>query len=239
MTAYVALGDSFTAGAAGSGERAGRTRLRGLLRPRDVGYANLAVAGRDQRRGGSSSCRQAIELDPDLVTVVCGANDALAPCAPTPRAYAAPAGARCFAAAARASARRERWSPPPTPDRPHLPGAAPAHARAGRAAGCGASTTPRGASPRATASPLPRRRRPPGGARARQLRRRRLPPLAPRPPPRGGGVPRELRSAIRLTRPGSVDDDASSATSTPWSPASASATRGPHGHRGRLVSFAA
>ena len=77
MRAYVALGDSFTAGtgcAPGAGW-ADRLALA-LSEGRELAYENLA------RDGATSAdvreqAQRALQLEPDLVTVVCGTNDLL------------------------------------------------------------------------------------------------------------------------------------------------------------------
>jgi lysophospholipase L1-like esterase len=75
---YVALGDSFTAGReAARGERWADRLAAGLraLNP-ELSYANLAVDG----AGSAAVLDQvpaALELEPELVTVICGANDVL------------------------------------------------------------------------------------------------------------------------------------------------------------------
>lgn len=78
VSTYVALGDSFTAGRESvEGERwADRlaTSLRGA-NPR-LTYRNLAVDGASSA-DVLEQLPEAIELRPDLVTVICGANDVL------------------------------------------------------------------------------------------------------------------------------------------------------------------
>jgi lysophospholipase L1-like esterase len=85
---YVAMGDSFTAGTGSSPGRCWADQLAdrlGRRRPSFV-YRNLAVEGArsdqvlDQLPG-------AIALEPDLVTVVCGANDVLFSVRPDADAY--------------------------------------------------------------------------------------------------------------------------------------------------------
>lgn len=78
VATYVALGDSFTAGnGAPAGER-WADRVATLLRARDpeLRYDNLAVDG---ATSGAvlEQVPAALALGPDLVTVVCGANDVL------------------------------------------------------------------------------------------------------------------------------------------------------------------
>jgi lysophospholipase L1-like esterase len=78
VSTYVALGDSFTAGRESIEAERWADRLAGWLRGANPGlvYRNLAVDG----AGSAEVLEQlpaAIELDPDLVTVICGANDVL------------------------------------------------------------------------------------------------------------------------------------------------------------------
>lgn len=75
---YVALGDSFTAGReAVEGERWADRLARSLrgANPR-LSYRNLAVDGADSA-AVLEQVEAAVELRPDLVTVICGANDVL------------------------------------------------------------------------------------------------------------------------------------------------------------------
>ena len=76
---YVALGDSFTAGAAGSGERSFADHLADLLRDANpsLEYANLAVPGARTVEVARDQLAGAIAYAPDVVTLVCGGNDAL------------------------------------------------------------------------------------------------------------------------------------------------------------------
>ena len=101
MTTYVALGDSFTAGLE-PGEPRWADEVAQALGPGR--YENLAVGGRDERATSSSEqLTRALELEPDLVTLVCGANDVLESAAPDVDAYARAARAhvraRCGASA--------------------------------------------------------------------------------------------------------------------------------------------
>lgn len=78
MSTYAALGDSFTAGGgAGEGER-WADRLAASLRARNPGlvYRNLAVDGATSA-AVLEQLPAALALRPDLVTVICGANDVL------------------------------------------------------------------------------------------------------------------------------------------------------------------
>jgi lysophospholipase L1-like esterase len=71
---YVAIGDSFTAGAPGA---VGRwpDELAAALQPAE--YHNLGVAGATTAEVADGQLDRCIELQPDLVTVVCGVNDVL------------------------------------------------------------------------------------------------------------------------------------------------------------------
>jgi lysophospholipase L1-like esterase len=78
ISAYVAIGDSFTAGNRGpSGER-WADRLAVLLRTCNPGlvYENLAVDGATSA-AVLEQLPTALALCPDLVTAICGANDVL------------------------------------------------------------------------------------------------------------------------------------------------------------------
>lgn len=78
VATYVALGDSFTAGRESDPGERWADRVAAGLRAVDPGlaYENLAVDGATS----ADVLRQlpaAVELRPDLVTVICGANDVL------------------------------------------------------------------------------------------------------------------------------------------------------------------
>jgi lysophospholipase L1-like esterase len=77
---YVALGDSFTAGAPGSAPE-GRwpDHLADALRAVNpaLEYHNLGEAGMTTAEVAGAQLAPCLALDPDLVTVVCGANDVL------------------------------------------------------------------------------------------------------------------------------------------------------------------
>ena len=173
--------------------RAGRTRWRARS------AATLATRtwrgwARPARTSRASSSTRALALEPDLVTLVCGANDVLARRAPRPRAYAQRL-SRMFERLRReAPAGRDRDSD--LPGHLAVPRPAPALARAGRAGDAAVQRRAAGRWPSATASRCStastiRRRR------SRDLRRRRLPPLRGGPPPRGDGVPAALRGRLR------------------------------------------
>jgi lysophospholipase L1-like esterase len=88
LHSYVALGDSFTAG---TGCRRGE-RWADLLADRlaagssDFVYRNLAIEGATSKQV-LDQLDPALRLEPDLVTVVCGANDVLLSVRPDPAAY--------------------------------------------------------------------------------------------------------------------------------------------------------
>jgi lysophospholipase L1-like esterase len=89
VSCYAALGDSFTAGT-GSPEGLGWSHriARGLRR------RNAAFVYRTLAEDGATSenvldqLGSALQLEPDLVTVICGANDVLRSTRPDPSAYA-------------------------------------------------------------------------------------------------------------------------------------------------------
>ena len=86
---YVALGDSFSAGTGCEPGKAWPDLLARTLRRRspDLVYSNLGQEGaRSDDVVEQSSV--AVQLEPDLITVVCGANDALLSVRPDPDAYA-------------------------------------------------------------------------------------------------------------------------------------------------------
>ena len=84
MTIYVAMGDSFTAGVDPSVPR-WPDELARSLRAR---YVNLAEVGATSEHVEKEQLTQALELSPDVVTLVCGANDVLLSTRPDPDAYA-------------------------------------------------------------------------------------------------------------------------------------------------------
>jgi lysophospholipase L1-like esterase len=87
---YVALGDSFSAGAAGSDEPGFADRLAALLRAARPGleYRNLAVPGARTPEIAGEQLGAALALRPDAVTIVCGGNDALLSVRPDVEAHA-------------------------------------------------------------------------------------------------------------------------------------------------------
>ena len=86
MTTYVAMGDSFTAGLV-PGQPRWPDEIARALGP-NVLYENLASVGATSEKVESEQLGRAIELDPDLVTLVCGANDVLESTRPDSREYA-------------------------------------------------------------------------------------------------------------------------------------------------------
>jgi lysophospholipase L1-like esterase len=71
---YVAIGDSFTAGAPGQ-EGRWPDELAAALHPAE--YHNLGVAGATTAEVADGQLDACVALQPDLVTVVCGVNDVL------------------------------------------------------------------------------------------------------------------------------------------------------------------
>ena len=86
MTTYVALGDSFTAGLK-SGEPRWADEVARALGPK-TRYENLAWVGATSIDVEKRQLERALELDPDVVTLVCGANDVLESVRPDAGAYA-------------------------------------------------------------------------------------------------------------------------------------------------------
>ncbi len=86
MTTYVAMGDSFTAGLV-PGEPRWPDEIARELGPH-VRYENLATVGATSKQVENEQLGRAIELEPDLITLVCGANDVLESTRPDSREYA-------------------------------------------------------------------------------------------------------------------------------------------------------
>jgi lysophospholipase L1-like esterase len=89
---YVALGDSFTAGAPASDHDARwPDELAAALRGsnRELEYHNLGAVGATTAQVAACQLDSCIELGPDLVSVVCGANDVLLSVRPDIDAHAA------------------------------------------------------------------------------------------------------------------------------------------------------
>jgi lysophospholipase L1-like esterase len=78
VTTYVALGDSFTAGQGSADGERWADRIAASLRGvnSELVYRNLAVDGASSA-AVLEQVPTAVELRPDLVTVICGANDVL------------------------------------------------------------------------------------------------------------------------------------------------------------------
>jgi lysophospholipase L1-like esterase len=87
MTTYVALGDSFTAGLV-PGEPRWADEVARALGPR-TRYENLAWVGATSADVEEKQLDQALTMDPDVVTLVCGANDVLESVRPDAGDYAA------------------------------------------------------------------------------------------------------------------------------------------------------
>jgi lysophospholipase L1-like esterase len=79
VRAYAALGDSFTAGRDSiAAERWADLLAAGMRRVNpDLRYANLAVDGATSAEVLAGQVAPALELEPDFVSVICGANDVL------------------------------------------------------------------------------------------------------------------------------------------------------------------
>ncbi len=86
MTVYVALGDSFTAGLE-SGQPRWADEVARALGP-ETRYENLAWVGATSADVEEKQLARALELRPDVVTLVCGANDVLESVRPDSAAYA-------------------------------------------------------------------------------------------------------------------------------------------------------
>ena len=86
---YAALGDSFTAGTGSDPGQPWADRVAHYLRAQnpDLMYRNFAMEGARSDQV-LAQVPLALQLEPDLVTVVCGANDALLSVRPDPLAYA-------------------------------------------------------------------------------------------------------------------------------------------------------
>jgi phosphatidylinositol alpha 1,6-mannosyltransferase len=84
VSTYVAMGDSFTAGTDPSVPRWADELARSL----GGRYVNLAVVGATSEQVENEQLERAIELAPDVVTLVCGANDVLYSTRPDADAYA-------------------------------------------------------------------------------------------------------------------------------------------------------
>jgi lysophospholipase L1-like esterase len=85
-TTYVAMGDSFTAGVTEDAPR-WADEVAHALGP-DTRYENLAWKGATSEDVERQQVERALQLQPDLVTLVCGANDVLLSTRPDPTEYA-------------------------------------------------------------------------------------------------------------------------------------------------------
>jgi lysophospholipase L1-like esterase len=88
--AYAALGDSFTAGRESVGaERWADLLAAGMRRVNpELRYENLAVDGATSAEVLAEQVGPALAIEPDFVTIVCGANDVLLATRPDVEAYA-------------------------------------------------------------------------------------------------------------------------------------------------------
>jgi phosphatidylinositol alpha 1,6-mannosyltransferase len=85
VSTYVAMGDSFTAGTDPGVPRWPDELARSL----GGRYVNLATIGATSEQVETEQLERALELSPDVVTLVCGANDVLLNTRPDADAYAA------------------------------------------------------------------------------------------------------------------------------------------------------
>jgi len=86
VTTYVAMGDSFTAGVKDDEPRWADEVARAL--GPDTRYENLAWVGATSKDVEQQQVEPALELRPDLITLICGANDVLLSTRPDPTEYA-------------------------------------------------------------------------------------------------------------------------------------------------------
>jgi lysophospholipase L1-like esterase len=86
---YVALGDSFTAGKGCAPGESWADRLAKSLGDggSPIGYFNLAVEGATSADVLERQVGPALQLEPDLVTLICGANDVLVSVRPDVEGY--------------------------------------------------------------------------------------------------------------------------------------------------------
>jgi lysophospholipase L1-like esterase len=85
-SSYVALGDSLTCGTDPERERRWPDAVAAALGP-DVVYANFARIGATSRAVEEEQLGPALALRPDLVSLICGANDVLESVRPDPEAF--------------------------------------------------------------------------------------------------------------------------------------------------------
>jgi lysophospholipase L1-like esterase len=86
ISTYVALGDSFTAGLDDQDGRWADEVARAL--GPDVSYTNLATVGATSAEVEERQLPEALALEPDVVSLVCGANDVLLSVRPNVDEYA-------------------------------------------------------------------------------------------------------------------------------------------------------
>jgi lysophospholipase L1-like esterase len=85
VRSYVALGDSFTCGLEGETIR-WADEVAGALP--GAGYTNLAEVGATSEAVEETQLPEGLAMEPDLVSLTCGANDVLETVRPDPGAYA-------------------------------------------------------------------------------------------------------------------------------------------------------
>ena len=114
VSSYAALGDSFTAGRDSiDAERWADLLAAGMRRVNpELRYENLAVDGATSAEVLDLQVEPGLALEPDFVTVICGANDVLLATRPDVAGYAERIDA-IFTPAARGRRRRRCWSPRP------------------------------------------------------------------------------------------------------------------------------
>jgi lysophospholipase L1-like esterase len=90
ITSYAALGDSFTAGRDSvDAERWADLLAAGMRRVNpDLRYENLAVDGATSAEVLEQQVGPGLDLEPDFVTIICGANDVLLATRPDVATYA-------------------------------------------------------------------------------------------------------------------------------------------------------
>jgi lysophospholipase L1-like esterase len=86
VATYVALGDSFTSGTDPVREGRWADDVAGTLGA-SVAYANLAEVGATSRRVEEHQLPRGLAMEPDLVTLICGANDVLETVRPEPEEF--------------------------------------------------------------------------------------------------------------------------------------------------------
>jgi len=84
LSTYVALGDSLTYGTGAEGEGRWPDEVAAALGAR---YFNIAKVGATSRAVEQEQLEPALALRPDLVSLICGANDVLESVRPDPEAF--------------------------------------------------------------------------------------------------------------------------------------------------------